>query len=178
MQRTARILPRLLAHADSARKIGSHDEARAFYEKFRALGGRLSPDASSYVRQGTRPAPEKKSGDGKGSRLYADILWPRVRDELLFRAKYGGFHGSEVRDVILREYPNAGASLDRADTLLRELEESGDLERHEKPTPTPTQAAINGLAYSRQGYKDMVGRGMLTGLREHFFYEGRKREAA
>lgn len=103
--------------------------------------------------------------------LYTDLLWPKVRDELLFRARYGGFHGSEVRDLIMQKYPGAGASLDRACAILAELEASGRLRRASKPTPTPVQAALNGLALSIRGYRELVACGYLGGLREQFFYD-------
>lgn len=97
-----------------------------------------------------------------------NTIWPKVAKELLFRAKYGGFHGSEVRALILQLYPNSGASLDSADTLLREMVEEGKLKNHVRATPSTSQAAFAGLGMTKQGYRDS---GWAAGLREHFYYE-------
>lgn len=99
----------------------------------------------------------------------------KVWEVLVFKALYGGFHGSEVRDLMLEHYPNCGALLDTADTLLKEMVEDEILEHFSKPTPTTSQIAFAGLFYSKDGYRQT---GWAAGTREHFFYVafGDKRE--
>lgn len=99
--------------------------------------------------------------------LYSNHIWPKVAKELIFRSKHGGFHGSEVRDLILQLYSNSGGSLCSADTLLYEMVEEGNLKHFDKPTPSPSQAAFAGLGLTKKGYKSLE---WSAGIREHFYY--------
>ena len=98
--------------------------------------------------------------------IYRNSVWPIVAQDLIFRAKHGGFHGSEVRDIILRNYPKSGTILDSADSLLKEMVENGDIKPYSKATPSISQRAFAGLFY-----KDYSSTGWAAGTREHFYYE-------